>query len=225
MNWLRFSFFFYNFLLSYTFRSLWRQAFKGRLRLHCQVGPPVFPPHLILTFSLCWQRALQFRENSRSRIPLYLKRAPCLFWRLYWDIKPQMYLSRKERSKLLSFCSFSGDSWRDKRNNGRMDCSSVRALKVHNPPFRDCCILCWRGVLQSCWRSRRKSWWLFECEGKAWVQSRGSANSRRQREDCRRWDIALFPLLIAWWAHCQALTRPINDPTANLGLCYSILLR
>ena len=77
MNRLRFSFFFfYNFLLSYTFRSLWRQAFKGRLRLHSQVGPPVFPPHLILTFSLCWQRALQFRENSRSRIPLYPKRAP-----------------------------------------------------------------------------------------------------------------------------------------------------
>ena len=60
-----------------------------------------------------------------------------------------MYLSRKERSKLLSFCSFSGDSWRDKRNNGRMDCSSVRALKVHNPPFRDRCTLCWRGVCKA----------------------------------------------------------------------------
>ena len=75
MNWLRFSFFFTIFS-SVTLRNLWRQVFKGRLRLRSHVGPPVCPPHLILTFSLCWQQALQFRENSRRRIPLYPKRAP-----------------------------------------------------------------------------------------------------------------------------------------------------
>ena len=222
MNWLSFSFFFTIFS-SATLRNLWRQAFKGRLRLRPHVGPPVFPPHLILTFSLCWQRALQFRENSRRRIPLYPKRAPVSSGDSIETLSHKCIPVKNREVKISAVLV--GDSWRDKRNNGRMDCSSVRALKVHNPPFRECRILCWRGLLQSCWRSRRKSWWLFECEGKAWVQSRGSANSRRQRENCRRWDIALFPLLIAWWAHCQALTRPINDSTANLGLCYSMVLR
>lgn len=68
--------FFFTILSLVPLINLWRQAFKGRLRLRPHVGPPVFPPHLILTFSLCWQRALQFRENSRRRIPLYPKRAP-----------------------------------------------------------------------------------------------------------------------------------------------------